>query len=264
MFPMAELNTFGAISLAQNNGAALRLNDIQPSDFTTISVDELNLRNNALCSAKDALKTAEELLACPPPDLAMKKSAVSETVQRLDRSIAVLKGVPKWELFMMEATAKELMADCETRARNLERRLADIARMKSEPKEKEGELADALEVEAVDEKSVSDDAAGETAAATADKPTSKARVGKTAKMRATEQTEKGSKNTDGAIELSRFDIYKILKIVAVAVVAITVIFILIGTIQDRQRKKKLSVPPKIPDFIREMQEYERKHPNNRK
>ena len=263
MFPMAEFNTFGAISLTQDNGAALRLNDIQPSEFITISADDLNLRNNTLCSAKGALKTAEELLACTPSDLATKKSSVSETVKRLDRSIAMLKEVPKWELFMMEATAKELMVDCETRARNLERRLADIARMKPETKDKDGELAD--ETEAIDEQKVSDDAPGETASATANKPAaSPSRVGKAAKKRAADSAGTGEDDANGAIGLSRFDLYKILKIVAAAVVAITVIFILIGAIQDSQRKKKLSVPPKIPDFIREMQEYERKHPGKTK
>ncbi len=36
-------------------------------------------------------------------------------------------------------------------------------------------------------------------------------------------------------------------------IALTVIFVLIGVIQDRARRKKLAVPPEIPDFVRDMQ-----------
>ena len=264
MFPIAEFNTVGAISLSQDNGAALRLDNILPSDFTTVSVGDLNLRNNALCFAKRAIKTAEELLAYDNATLALRKPTVSEIVQRLDRSIAMLKGVPKWELFMMEATAKELMADCETRARNLERRLADIARMESARREalRTPDVATGV-VEVVAAPKVLDDDA-KPAAAAPRKPQSKDGAAKPVKKRATKPAEKESKDTDDTIGISRSDVNNILKIVAVAVVAITVIFILIGVIQDKQRKKKLSAPPQIPDFIRDMKEYERKHPGTRK
>ena len=263
MFPMAEFNTAGAISLSQDNGAALRLDNILPSDFSSISVGDLNLRNNALCFAKRAIKAAEELLAYEDANLALKKPAVSETVQRLDRSIAMLKGIPKWELFMMEATAKELMSDCETRARNLERRLADIARAEAAKKagnitdEESGSTIATGVVETVAAPKVSDDSDVKPAKSKAAKTSSKGN--KTAQKQTAE-----SKGADGAIEISKSDIKRILAIVAVAIVLITVIFILIGVIQDNQRKKKLSAPPQIPDFIREMKEYERKHPGKRK
>ena len=96
------------------------------------------------------------------------------------------------------------------------------------------------------------------------KPQAKDGTAKPAKKRAAKPAEKESKDSDNAIGLTRSDINKILKIAAVAIVAITVIFILIGVVQDKQRKKKLSAPPQIPDFIREMKEYERKHPEKRK
>ncbi len=224
MFPMAQTSASGAVNIVQDNGLALRLDNILPSDFTSVSMADLNLRNTALTSAKRAIKTAEELLSYDDQNLALRLAAVSEAKHRLERSIAMLKANPKWKLFLMEATANGLMADCETCASNLERRQNGIAAMETAPRNTKEQAPQPQK----------EDASGAVAS---------------------------PKHADNP---GRPNIAVIIKFVICPIVAITVLFLLIGLIQDWQRKKKLSVPQQTPDFIMEMQEYEREHPEKPK
>ncbi len=267
MYPMAEFNVSGAVSLMQDNGAALRLDNIIPSDFLAISVGDLNLRNIALTFAKRAVKAAEELLELENDALALRSRGISETVKRLDRAIAMLKGVTRWDVFMMEAASKELVGECEARARNLENRLAEIAAQEAAKRAAEREARKAAEegiatgvVEVVAAPAIPEEKPGAGTERRQAKKAPKKQDGKPArKSEASREKESPEEGLFGGVDLNR-----VLVILAIAVAAITVIFILIGVIQDNQRKKKLSAPPQIPDFIREMKEYERKHPGKKK
>ena len=254
MYPMAEFNSSGSISLMQNNGAALRLDNLLPADFIRVSIGDLNLRNNAITFAMRAVKSAKELLEMDNSALALRQSAISDTVKRLDRAVEMLKGVRKWELFMMEATAKEFSDESQVRARNLEARLAQI--------EEERRAADRTAREAARVAAEGGTNAMETVAAQELEDDSPAKPAKKALDKVS--TGKPVKDENDGIASLDFNWGKIITIAVVAIVAITVIFILIGVIQDIIRKNKLAEPPKIPDFIKEMQEYERKHPEKKK
>ncbi len=263
MYPMAEFNSAGSISLMQNNGAALRLDNLLPADFIRVTIGELNLRNNAITFAKRAIKSAKELLEMDNSTLVLRKSAMTDTIKRLDRAVDMLKGVRKWELFMMEATAKEFAEESQVRARNLEARLAQV--------EEERRAADRTAREAALEAARVAAEGGtnvmETVAAPElddDAPPAKpAKTTAASSGRKNRKREESDEETDGIAGLN-FNWRKIITITVVAIVVITVIFILMGVIQDKIRKSKLAEPPKIPDFIREMQEYERKHPEKKK
>lgn len=251
MYPMAEFNSSGAISLMQNNGSALRLDNLVPTDFTSVSIGDLNLRNNALTFAKRAIQSARELLDMDNQTLALRQSSIKETIQRLDRAVAMIKGVRKWELFMMEETARELTDESEVRARNLEARIVQI---EAEKRAAAQAARDAAEqgtnvMEIV------------TAPQNEDEPPAKPT--KKASAKASKKAEKTDEE-GGGIALQDINWRKVITIVVIAIVVITVIFVLIGVVQDKMRKNKLAEPPKIPDFIREMQEYERKHPDKKK
>jgi hypothetical protein len=251
MYPMAEFNSSGAISLMQNNGSALRLDNLLPTDFTSVSIGDLNLRNNALTFAKRAIQSAKELLDMDNQTLALRQSSIKEAIQRLDRAVAMIKGVRQWELFMMEETARELTAESEVRARNLEARIAQI---EAEKRAAAQAARDAAEqgtnmMEVVAAPQIEDEPSA--------KPTKKASA------KASKKAEEADDESTG-IALKDINWRKVITIAVIAIVAITVIFVLIGVIQDKIRKSKLAEPPKIPDFIREMQEYERKHPEKKK
>ncbi len=257
MYPMAEFNSSGSISLMQNNGAALRLDNLLPADFIRVSISDLNLRNNAITFAMRAIKSAKELLAMDNSALALRKPAITDTIKRLDRAVEMLKSVRKWELFMMEATAKEFSEESQVRARNLEARLAQVeaekraaAQAAREAREaaREAEEGGTNVMETVAASELEDDPPAKPAKKESDKVSQ----------------GKPSKDEDDGIASLDFNWRKIITIAVVVIVAITVIFILIGVIQDKIRKNKLAEPPKIPDFIREMQEYERKHPEKKK
>ena len=262
MYPMAEFNSFGTISLTQNDGSAMRFDNLIPTDFVRVSVGDLGLCNNVLTFAKRAIQSGKELLEMDNEALSQRLSSITDAIKRLDRAVAMLKGVRQWNLFMMEATAKELSDESEVRARNLEARIVQI---------KEGKLAaaraarDAAEqgtnvMETVAAPMIED----ETPAKSAKKPS--ASSGK----KASASNKKNKKPVDAAEEgdmdfaIPDLNWRKIITITVIVIVAITVIFILMGKIQDMNRKRKLAEPPKIPDFIREMQEYERKHPEKKK
>ena len=252
MYPIAEFNSSGAISLMQNDGAAMRLDNLLPDDFVRISIGDLNLRNNALTFAMRAIKSAKELLEMDNEALALRQTSASDTIKRLDRAVATLKSVRQWELFMMEATAKELAAESEVRARNLEARIAQV--------EAERRAA----AKAVREAAEMGTNVMETVAAPTldDEPPAKSAKKTAPKSKASQKDKEDNEKTDaGGLNLNWREI---ITMAIVAIVAITVIFILMGVIQDKIRKKKLAEPPKIPDFIREMQEYERKHPGKKK
>ena len=251
MYPMAEFNSSGAISLMQNEGSAMRLDNLLPSDFVRVTIGDLNNRNSAITFAMRAVKSAKEFLEMDNDALALRQSAISDTIKRLDRAVAMLKNVPRWELFMMEATAKELSGDCEVRARNLEARLAQMAKAEAEKRaaaqsDEDDGVTNAMEVVAAPK--LDDESPA--------KPAKKTSGISGKKKRKAEEA-------DGENTLN-FNWRKIITISAIAIVAITAIFILMGVIQERNRKKKLAEPPKIPDFIREMKEYERKHPGKGK
>ena len=248
MYPMAEFNSFGAISLAHENGAAMRLDNLLPDDFTRVTVGDLGLCNNALAFAKRAIQAARELLEADNAALAQSQPSVSDAVKRLDRAVAMLKGVRRWALFMMEATAGELSAEAEVRARNLEARMAQIEEEKraSRTAQAAGEAAVPGAAEA---------AVTAPAPQAGDSPTPRP-----AKKASARPAGEG----DAGLAGPAFNWRRIAAMVAAAIVAITVVFVLIGVIQDKSRKSKLAEPPKIPDFIREMQEYERQHPGKRR
>ena len=253
MYPMAEFNSFGAISLMQNDGSAMRLDNLIPDDFTRVTVGDLSLCNNALTFAKRAIQAAKELLDMNNATLALRQSSMTDTIKRLDRAVATIKGVKRWELFMMEATAKELAGEAEVRARNLEARIVQIDEEKRAAARAAKEAKEAAEqgsnvVETVSAPTVEDEPPS--------KPVKKASA------KAARETP--AKEKDGGIAALNLNWRKIITIAVIAIVAITVVFVLIGVIQDKIRKSKLAEPPKIPDFIREMQEYERKHPDKKK
>jgi hypothetical protein len=260
MYPMAEFNSSGSISLMQNSGAALRLDNLLPADFIRVTIGDLNLRNNAITFAKRAIKSAKELLEMDNSALALRQSAITDAIKRLDRAVEMLKGVRKWELFMMEATAREFSEESQVRARNLEARLAQVEAEKraaaQAAREAALEAARAAEegntnvLEVVAAPKLDDDPPA--------KPAKKAAASSGNRKRKRE--EAGEENAEGL----NFNWRKILTIAIVAIVVITVIFILMGVVQDKIRKNKLAEPPKIPDFIREMQEYERRHPEKKK
>ncbi len=251
MFPIAEFNSMGAVSLMQNKGAAMRLDNLLPSDFSRLSTGDLSLRNNALLFARRAIQAAKDLLDYDDEQFSLNSKTVSDTVQRLDRAVAMLKGVPSWDVFMMEATARELSSESEVRARNLEARRAQIA-----------EKAEAAKRAAAEKGAETNAIAAVAAPAQPDKPAPAPRKKVSSSSKADDEDEDKDDEDEG-LKLN-FDWKKILIIAAIVIVAITVVFILMGVIQDKLRKKKLAEPPKIPDFIREMQEYERKHPEKRK
>ena len=266
MYPMAEFNSFGAISLIQNDGSAMRLDNIMPDDFTRVTIGDLSLCNNALTFAKRAIQAAKDLLAMDNDALSMRQFSITDTIKRLDRAVAMLKNVQKWELFMMEATAKELSGESEVRARNLEARMAQIAREETEKRAAnaaaKSEMADGgtNAIETVSAPKPEDEPPAKPAKKTS-ASSSKKLSSKKAKNR-----EKNDADDENSIDLENLDINwrKVITIAVVVIVAITVIFVLIGVIQDKIRKSKLAEPPKIPDFIREMQEYERRHPEKKK
>ena len=263
MYPMAEFNSSGAISLMQNDGSALRLDNLLPSDFIRVTVGDLNLRNNAITFAKRAIQSAKELLDLDNNALALRQTSVSDAVKRLDRAVAMLKNVRRWELFMMEATARELSQESEVRARNLEARLAEIAKIEAERRAEQASLREAVETNIVDTVAapkLEDEPSDE-------KPEKTAKDAETAgrqKGKATKPENRTEDNEDDVFGLDKINWRKIIYLCAAVIVVITVIFILIGVIQDKIRKSKLAEPPKIPDFIKEMQEYERKHPEKKK
>ncbi len=238
MFPVADFNAMGAVSLAEKQGVALRLDNLLPPDFSRLSVDALRARNNILLFARRAIQAAKDLLDCDDSEFALRKTTVSETVKRLDRAVAMIKGVQSWDVFMMEATARELAGDAKARAGNLESRLAKIA-------EKEAGRG---------KRAVSGNESGTNAVATVTPAPEKPVESAPRKTSAAAKDEKG----DGLRHACNWKIT--LVVVAVVIVVITAIFILIGVVQDVRRRKKLSAPPEIPDFIREMKEYERRHP----
>jgi hypothetical protein len=97
MYPMAEFNSFGAISLMQNDGSAMRLDNLLPADFKRVAIGDLSLCNNALTFAKRAIQSAKELLDMDNDALALRQSSITDNIKRLDRAVAMLKGVRKWE-----------------------------------------------------------------------------------------------------------------------------------------------------------------------
>ena len=227
MFPMAEFNSSGAVSLMQNDGAAMRLDNLLPEDFTRVTLGDLGLCNNALTFAKRAIQSAKELLDMDNAALSMRKSSITDTIKRLDRAVAMVKSVRKWELFMMETTARAA---------------------------EEGTNF----VEAVSAPKLEDEPA---------KPARKESASNKGNSAKKVKNRRESEDDDGeSFDLANLDINwrKVITIAVVVIVAITVVFVLIGVVQDKIRKSKLAEPPKIPDFIREMQEYERKHPEKRK
>ena len=265
MYPMAEFNSFGAISLMQNDGAAMRLDNLLPDDFTRVSLNDLTVCNNALTFAMRTIKSAKELLDMDNNALALRQSTISDTIKRLDRAVAMVKGVKRWHLFMMDATAAELSKESEVRARNLEARLAQIATFEAGKRAAkdtgESEVAEGGTnvIETVSATNLEDETYG--------KPAKKRSVSggnaSSGMKKPRKKTEEADEKSAGLPNLN-INWRKVITIAAVAIVAITVIFVLIGVIQDKIRKHKLSEPPKIPDFIREMQEYERKHPGKKK
>jgi hypothetical protein len=263
MYPMAEFNASGSISLMQNDGSALRLDNLVPADFIRVTVGDLNLQNNALTFAKRAIQSAKELLDLDNNALALRQTSVSEAVKRLDRAVAMLKTVRRWELFMMEATARELSQESEVRARNLEARLAEIARLEAERRAGQAALREVGETNVIDAIAApqpeDEPSAGKPAKKAKNVDGTERQKSKTAKSE-----NKAEDDEDDVFGLEKINWRKVISLCAVAIVAITVIFILIGVIQDKNRKRKLAEPPKIPDFIREMQEYERKHPGKKK
>ena len=259
MFPMAEFNSFGAVSLVQNDGAAMRLDNLLPEDFKRVTLGDLGLCNNALTFAKRAIQSAKELLDMDNAALSLRKSSITDTIKRLDRAVAMVKGVRKWELFMMEATARELSEESEVRARNLEARMAQMAKEEVEKKRVAKAAAEAAAEEAKTVETVSAPRIADESATPAKKPSASGKRDSSEKERRT----KADKDGAGIANLD-IDWRKVITIAVIVIVAITVIFVLIGVVQDKNRKSKLAQPPKIPDFIREMQEYERKHPEKRK
>ncbi len=266
MYPMAEFNSFGAISLIQNDGSAMRLDNIMPDDFTRVTIGDLSLCNNALTFAKRAIQAAKDLLAMDNDALSMRQFSITDTIKRLDRAVAMLKNVQKWELFMMEATAKELSNESEVRARNLEARMAQIAREETEKRAAKAagksEVADGgtNAIETVSAPKPEDEPPAKPATKTS------ASSGKKRSSEKARDKEKTDGDDEKSFGLENLDINwrKVITIAVVVIVAITVVFVLIGVIQDKIRKSKLAEPPKIPDFIREMQEYERRHPEKKK
>ena len=262
MYPMAEFNSFGAISLMQNDGAAMRLDNLLPDDFARVTIGDLSLCNNALTFAMRAIKSAKELLDMDNDALSLRQSSITDNIKRLDRAVAMLKGVRKWELFMMEATAKELTGESEVRARNLEARIVQI----EEGKRAAAKAArDAAEqgtnvMETVAAPTIEDEIPAKPAKKTSAPSGKKASASKKKNKKPADDAEE----EDMDFAIPDLNWRKIITITVIAIVAITVIFILMGKIQDMNRKKKLAEPPKIPDFIREMQEYERKHPGKKK
>ncbi len=254
MYPMAEFNSFGAISLMQNDGSAMRLDNLVPSDFARVAMGDVSLCNNALTFAKRAIQSAKDLLEMDNEALSLRQSSITDTIKRLDRAVAMLKGVQKWELFMMEATAKELSGESEVRARNLEARIVQIQEGKRSAAQA---TRDAAEQGTNAMETVAAPAIGDEAPAKPAKKTS-------AEKKKSKQPSDDAEEENMGIALPNLNWRKIITIAVIVIVAITVIFILIGKIQDMNRKRKLAVPPKIPDFIREMQEYERRHPEKKK
>ena len=265
MYPMAEFNSFGTISLMQNDGSAMRLDNLLPDDFVRVSIGDLNLRNNAITFAKRAISSAKELLEMDNHTLSLRPSAISDTVKRLDRAVEMLKGVRQWELFMMEATAKEIADESQVRARNLEARLAQVETEKRAAAQAAREAREATEggtnvMEAVAAPEIEDESPEKPVKKASPSSGKKAAAGKKKSKKTLDDNEEEDKD----FALPDLNWRKIITIAVIAIVAITVIFILMGKIQDMNRKKKLAEPPKIPDFIREMQEYERKHPGKKK
>lgn len=268
MFPMAEFNSSGAVSLMQNDGAAMRLDNLLPEDFTRVTLGDLGLCNNALTFAKRAIQSAKELLDMDNAALSMRKSSITDTIKRLDRAVAMVKSVRKWELFMMETTARELAGESEVRARNLEARMAQMAKEEAEKRRAAKAAAEAAAAEAAEEgtnfvEAVSAPKLEDEPAKPARKETASNKGNSAKKVK----NRRESEDDDGeSFDLANLDINwrKVITIAVVVIVAITVVFVLIGVVQDKIRKSKLAEPPKIPDFIREMQEYERKHPEKRK
>lgn len=259
MYPMAEFNSFGAISLMQNDGAAMRLDNLLPADFAQVTIGDLSLCNNALTFAKRAIQSAKELLDMDNDALALRQSSITDNIKRLDRAVAMLKGVRKWELFMMEATAKELSGESEVRARNLEARIVQIEEGKRAAAKAARDVAEqgTNMMEAVAAPKLDDESTAE--------PAKKAQTSSGEKASASKKkSKKPAEEESEGIAIPDLNWSKIITITVIVIVAITVIFILMGKIQDMNRKKKLAEPPKIPDFIREMQEYERKHPGKKK
>lgn len=242
VFPVAERNPFGSVVLREDNGCALRLDNVLPSDFISIDPGVLRERNNTIAFAKRAIKAASEFVSTDPAELKLKRADISETIKRLDRAAAMIKGIPVWDMYLMDSIAAELKTDVETRAGNLEALLVKLddyeAKEKIEAERKEAEAKSATNV--IETVSVTDQV----------------------KSRAKDiEKEKPEGDMSDKVDdiVSRINWRKILIIAVVVIVVITVAFILMGIIQDNMRRKKLSQPAQIPDFIREMQEYERKH-----
>ena len=266
LYPVATINALGGTSLEQRNGVALRLDNLYPADFVRVPQNALTLRNNALAFARRAIEAATNLLGYADADFALRQNAVSDTIKRLDRAIAMLKGVDRWDIFLMEATARERMDTAAVRARNLEARLNQIAAL--EAARKEAAAAAAAAPKTAPAPAVLDpqsppaappgdapESSGDTRVAASEPSPSPATRSTAPAPRADSSVpaDDSADDLDADGLLSTINFRKILIIAIIVVIALTVIFILIGVLQDRARRKKLAVPPEIPDFVRDMQ-----------
>ena len=248
MYPIATYNNLGIAALSQENGQAVRFDNIEKTDFVSLTVEDLRQRNSALAFTQRAIKAAKEMLELDMDTLKAKRSDISEAIKRLDRAVAMIKGVKSWDVFMMAETAGELANDASTRASNLEALFGKITAYEAEQKQKAEDAAAAAAALPVE---------------TVEKAPAEVKTPPPAQKTKTNSSKKTADKATSMDELNLFAEVNWMKvgiIAGVVIVLLTVIFILMGVIQDKMRRKKLSAPPVIPDFIREMQEYERKHP----
>ncbi len=245
-----EIDALGRAHIAKAAGTVLRLDNIDVSEFTSVSIDEIRMRNNALAFARRAISNATNLLAQAESELSIRKNAIADATQRIVRAEAMLKQVRKWDLYAMQARAEELVQDARAKGDLLGTRLTRIIAREAEQRDlrRIATRMDDSSPTNTPPSSADGQAAPSGANATSASAVAPAR-----------QPEQENAERDVASSLSNGKtLTSLLQILSIAAVVLALLIIVANVFQDQKAKKKFKGPHRHPDYAKENSDYERK------
>ena len=253
-----EVDAAGHAHAILANGAVLRLDNLYPTDFASVSIDELRMRNNALAFARRAIQNAAQLLAREDADLAFRKNAIADATQRLDKADAMLTYVRHWDVYAMGARAAELSQDARAKAQQLEDRLKLLVEMEAaqramarDARRAAAELvAEAAATNGVPSPPAATNSPSPPAASASTSPASPAPSPDEAAAREGVETDSAD---DGKPPLT-----SLLYILSVVATLLALLVIVANVVQNQKGKRSFKGPKDHPNYVKENEDYEKR------
>ncbi len=249
-----EVDAAGHAHSLLANGAVLRLDNVHTTDFASVSVDELRMRNVSLAFARRAIQNATQLLAREDADLAFRKNAIVDATQRLDKADAMLSYFKNWDVYAMEARAAELSQNARTKARQLEARLKLLVEMEAAQRAIARDARRAA-AELVAEAAGTNGVPSPPAATNNPCPPSASLAPPTPSP--DEAAAKESMWPDSSDD-GKPPLISLLHILSAVATLLALLLILTNVVQNRKGKLRFTGPKEHPDYVKENEDYEKR------